>query len=222
MYATRLSAARFARPAFVIALLAGIATLTGPTATIALSADSDLVRVEEDWELIVKEPDLETVSPQVTCIISPHGHVNGLFAAFNINHKTHPAWEPGGLQLQLWNGDVSVAGYNFPRHDLLNTVDERITWTQSVEVQGGQLKFEVVNGDSNTWGKFGGQGYLRATIDSPVENLNSYSSAVSVANSGISYAANRVTSLKLLKVRGYNQQGDVFQDNTVKVVFPHQ
>jgi hypothetical protein len=222
MYATRLSAARFVRPAFAIALLAGIGSSVVPGANLALSAETDIVRVEEDWELVVKQPDVETVSPQVTCIISPHGHANGLFAAFNLNHKSYPAWEPGGLQLQLWNADLALAGFNFPRHDLLNTADERVTWTQTMELQGALLKFEIVNGDSTTWGKFGGQGYLRATVASPVESLNGYSADVSVANSGISYAANRVTSLKVLKVRGYNAHGDMAEDSTVKVVYPHE
>jgi len=222
MSATWFSSARPVRPAPAFALLAGIACSFAFALSTAVAADTDIVRIEEDWELVVKQPDVTTVSPQVTCVISPFAHANGLFAAFNLNHKSYPVWEPGGLQLQLWNGDAPMTGYNFPQNHLLNSADESVTWTQTMEVQGGQLKFEVVNGDSSTWGKFGGQGYLRATVTSPVEDLNNYSSDVTVANSGISYAANRVTSLKLLKVRAHNRRGDVVEDSAAKVVFEHE
>jgi hypothetical protein len=222
MFATWIRAARFVRPATAFALLAGIACTFGLALTGAVAADTDIVKVEEDWELVVKQPDLTTVSPQVTCIISPHGNADGLFAAFNLNHKSYPTWEPGGLQLQLWNGSTPMTGYNFPRNELLNTADEVVRWTQSMAVTGPLLKFEIKNGSSTTWGSFGGQGFLTASVEAAVENLNNYSPNVSTTNSGISYAANRVTSLKLLKVRAHNRLGTVVEDDDVKVVFEHE
>lgn len=217
MSATWISAARFMRPATAFALLAGVVGLLASTPS-AIAADSDIVKVEEEWELVVKQPDTETVAPQVTCIISPHGHANGLFAAFNVNHKSYPSWVPGGLQLQLWNGDSPISGFNFPQNDQLDTADEVVRWTQTMNVTGSNLKFEIKNGSSTTWGSFGGQGYLTATVESPVEDLNNYSPDVSTANSGISYGANRVTSLKLKKVKVTTRNGDTVVDDTVRVV----
>ena len=222
MFAKWFNTARCVRSARACAVLAGIACVFSWAAASTLAANTDIVRVEEKWELVVKQPDTTTVSPQVTCIISPHGHADGLFAAFNLNHKSYPTWVPGGLQLQLWNGDAPIAGYNFPHDELLNTSDEVVRWTQSMELVGTQLKFEILRGHSTTWGDFGGQGYLRAYVESPVQDLNNYSSDISVANSGISYAANRVTSLKLLRVRAYNRNGDLAEDSTVKVVYAHE
>jgi hypothetical protein len=217
MSATWLSAARFLRPATALALLAGIIGFWAST-PMALATGSDVVKVEEEWELVVEQPDLETVAPQVTCIISPHSHANALFAAFNVNHKSYPSWVPGGLQLQLWNGDAPISGFNFPNNNQLNTAAEVVRWTQTMTLTGSNLKFEVKSGSSTTWGTFGGQGYLTATVDSPVENLNNYSPDVSTSNSGISYGANRVTSLKIKKVKFTTSNGDVVEDDTDRVV----
>jgi hypothetical protein len=44
-------------------------------------------------------------------------------------------------------------------------------------------------------------------------NLNAYSPDVSISNSGVSFAPNRVQSLTLNCVRYYTSDGQVFQDN---------
>ena len=51
-----------------------------------------------------------------------------------------------------------------------------------------------------------------------LENLNSYHPTVSVGNSGISYAANRVQSLVLKRVRVTTSEGEVLEDSTARPV----
>lgn len=182
------------------------------------SGGGKVVAIEEDWELIVKEPDDETQAPQVTCIISPDD--GSLFAAFNLNHKSFPEYDPGGLHLQLWNGEVPLGSAAFPDDSSLRTNNEVVTWTTRMEVKEGQLRFEIVAGSSNTWGTFGGTGTLKAAISSSAENLNQYDPANSVGNSGIGYASNRVTSLKLKGVRKILHSGDVVEDNSSRTVYP--
>lgn len=178
----------------------------------------EIVRVEEDWELVIDSPDPDSTAPQVVCVTSPLPGVDGLYLAFEINHQSLPDFTPGGLQLQVWSGETAVTQRKFPNAEVAATQQETVRWTQSMEVQGDNLVFDVIDGSSTTWGNFGGQGYLHVGVGSPVANLNGYDPTVSVNNSGIGYAANRVSSLVLKAVRYRISTGEVYEDLTQRVV----
>jgi hypothetical protein len=108
----------------------------------------------------------------------------------------------------------------FPDGSVLQTPGETVRWTQSLELNEGLLTFEITGGTSAAWGNFGGQGYLKASIASQLENLNGYSPSVSIANSGVGYAANRVTSLVLRRVRLVTSSGDVLEAEPQASVYP--
>jgi hypothetical protein len=184
----------------------------------AVAQDATVVRVEEDWELVVGDPDPATSTPQVICIISPQGDTNGVYGAFELNARSIPTFEAGGLQLQVWDDEVELSNRQHPIGLLLQQSDETVTWTQSMAVDEGALTFDISGGTSSTWGAFGGVGVLRAVVETSLENLDSYDPAVSVANSGVSYAANRVTSLTLKRVRYYMSDDQVIEDDTERVV----
>ena len=181
----------------------------------------EVIRVEEDWELQILEPDPNAVAPQVTCVISPVGSVESLYAALTINHQTLPDYTPGGLQLQLWVNEEPLAAKKFPQEDLLNTDGETVTWTQEMKLEDGQLVFEVTAGTSETWGTFGGQGYLKISVPTAMENLGDYSSNISTEQSGIGFAANRTAKLVLKEVRWYTSDGQVYTDTEDKIVHEH-
>jgi hypothetical protein len=188
----------------------------------AAASGQDIIRVEEDWELVVLNPDSSTESPQVTCILSPLGHVGGLHMAFEVNHRTQPSFSGGGTQLQVWSGGTLWNHRNGPNYGRLQHNNETVRWTQQMRLSGGSLEFEIVNGSSQSWGSFGGQGYLRATATTSLSNLNQYSPSVSTAHSGVGYASNRVDSLVLREVRRYSSAGLVEQDTTLRVVHQQQ
>ena len=192
----------------------------------AVSASAEtaaaVVAVEEDWELVVGTPDPNSDGPQLACTMSPLGDVESHHCMLEINHHTIPCFAPGGLQLEVWNGETPVHERKFPDPSLLSTPGEVVRWTQRMELDDTGLVFEIINGTSTTWGNFGGQGYLKATVTTDLQNLNAYHPSVSVANSGISYAANRVQSLVLRKVRVYTSTGEVLEDNTVRPVHPSE
>ncbi|NUQ61325.1 MAG: hypothetical protein HUU20_02485 [Pirellulales bacterium] len=179
-----------------------------------------IVRVEEDWELIVAAPDHYTDAPQVTCVISPTGTVDSIHAAFDLNHQSQPQFVSGGLQLQLWNGEMPLSYHDYPNPAMLTQNGETVSWTQRMEVSGGLLRFEIVNGSSSAWGSFGGQGYLKAGIPTALQDLSGYRPGVSVAQSGVGYAGNRVQSLTLKAVRVYTSAGEMVTDSTVRTVYP--
>ncbi len=181
----------------------------GPTVT----------RVEEDWELVVATPDTNSVAPQVTCVFSPVGNINSLYAALELNHQSVPDFVPGGLQLQIWEGEIHRHTRKYPNASVMSSSGETVRWTQCMELKDGTLTFEVRNGGSSTWGSFGGQGYLKATAATGLTSLNGYDPSVSVNNSGIGYASNRVQSLVIKRVRVYTASGLLFEDNTAREVY---
>ena len=186
----------------------------------AQSSSVSVVRVEEDWELYVGEPDANSIGPQVSVTISPFSHLNGWHAVFELNHQSLPKFVAGGLQLQIWNGETPSESRKFPSANLFATPEEVVKWTQTMTVNGALLTFEVENGSSTTWGSFGGQGYLRHSTPAAVKNLNDYSPEVSVSNSGAGYAGNRVKLLVLRSVRYELSNGQIVEDTTVRVAHP--
>ena len=96
---------------------------------------------------------------------------------------------------------------------------ETITWTQRMSLSGGNLNYNVVNGQSTTWGKFGqGQGTLGVSMPSTLSDLGAYKPDYSVSKSGVSWQSNRVTSMTLLQVRYYSGGQLISTDSTSRTV----
>jgi hypothetical protein len=180
------------------------------------------VRVEEDWELAIGTPASTRNAPQIVTMISPLGHVESFHATLDLNHHSIPTYAAGGLQFEVWEGEVALLERRFPNQSLLETPGETIRWTQTMDLNGGALTFAVIDGSSTTWGAFGGQGYLRDTVATALHNLNAYSPEVSAANSGVSFSGNRVQSLILKRVRYYTSTGELIEDATERVVYSHE
>jgi hypothetical protein len=175
-------------------------------------------KVEEDWELVLNDPSTDLTSPQVTTLISPLNHADGVFAALELNHGSLPEFTSGGAQLQAWNGEewLTVRDYE---NTALETAGEVVTWTTRMRLDNGSLIFRIVNGNSTSWGAFGSGGNIKLTLASSLSNLNLYSPEVSKTNSGIGFGSQRVQKLVLKKVRYYDGSGNlVLEDTTPRVV----
>jgi hypothetical protein len=59
---------------------------------------------------------------------------------------------------------------------------------------------------------------VRASVDTSLTTLAGYSSSVSIDNSGVGYAGNRVSSLKLRAVRRYLPGYQLLDEVTTPVV----
>ena len=178
----------------------------------------NVTRIEEDWELVVDVPSSTSDAPQVTCVISPVGNLDSLYATFMINHHDAPEFAEGGLELQVWNDESLLVSNRYPDQSVLTTTGETVRWTQSMTVGPEGLVFEILNGTSTTWGDFGGEGNLKITMPTTLEDLNGFNPAISVEHSDVGYAANRVQSLVLKRVRAYAGDELVAEDNTPQVV----
>src|SRR5438552_356913 len=104
--------------------------------------DSSVVRVEEDWELIVAEPAQDRAAPQVSTQMS-RSNTASRFCNFHLNSFDIPNYKQGGLQLQVWRGQDYLGYTNSVSSDVLNTSNERLSWTQYLNRDGGSLSFGI-------------------------------------------------------------------------------
>ncbi|MCA9266955.1 MAG: hypothetical protein KDA41_00715 [Planctomycetales bacterium] len=181
--------------------------------------ENDVVRVDEQWELVVLSTDANSTAPQVATTFSPTSDVNGLYAVFELNHQSVPDFASGGLHLQLWKGEFLHATRPYVESHVMRSGAETVSWTQSLKVDEERLTVWVEDGSSTTWGSFGGGDDLKFSTSTSLRNLNGYDSAVSVRHSGVTYAANRVKSLTLKRLRRTMSDGSTVVDETPRVVY---
>ncbi|NQU24220.1 MAG: hypothetical protein HQ567_23305 [Candidatus Nealsonbacteria bacterium] len=190
---------------------------------VAFAQEQRVVRVEEDWELVIDEPAPDRNAPQVTTMFSPLDSPEGwLHATLDVNYQTLPDFSAGGMQLTVWHWYVPFREQVLPNYSYLANDGETVRWTQVMDLADCGLIFEVINGSSTTWGDFGGQGYLKKIIYTSLPSLNAYSPDISAAHSGVSYAGNRVKSLVLKRVRRTLDTEEVIEDTTERVVHAQQ
>ena len=199
--------------------LAGLAALVSIGRLSAQTAGPDVYRVEEDWQLVVNNPDVDENGPQVTCTISPID-MGTAYCAFDVNYQTQPSYVAGGLQIHTWD-PLDPIEYSDSQHTgIMSTSGETVTWTMRMTFHSdtSTISFRVRNGQSQTWGDFGtwgtDWGHLYLSINTSLPNLNGYSPDVSLNNSGVSFASNLVDSLTLMAVRYYDQNGNLIQQIT--------
>ena len=171
----------------------------------------EIVSVEEQWEFQIGVPDINSNGPQIAMAMSPDNRTTGKHFALTINHRSVPSYAPGGIQVQLWQGEEALSSRDGPKVSQLQNTDEVVTWSQRLSVSEGVLTFEVTDGTSTTWGSFGGQGYLKETTTTDLPNLNGYRPYSSLKESGVTYAGNRVKYLTLKRIRWTMSNGDVYQ-----------
>jgi hypothetical protein len=197
-------------------VLASILGLIG-LATPAWGQDP-VVRIEEDWELNVRTPDSEITAPQVITAWGPLASMTGLHATFEINHIASVSFASGGLHLSTWNGDTHLAVVHAGDFASMRTDGEAVRWTQAMEVNNGQLIFEITGGTSTTWGNFGDAGSLRLSLETTLQDLSGYSLLASINNSEVSFAGNRVQDLSMKRIRYIRASGAVTTENTQRYV----
>jgi len=180
--------------------------------------------VEEDWQVVIAEPDPDSTGPQITTCMSP---VSGssAFVAFCLNYRDVTDWKPGGLQIKAYGEPASstqdrpLIASTTAHSESLETDDETISWTQRIRVSSGYMSYAVHNGSSTTWGSFGlEQGNLVVIVPTSAQDLGSYNPADSVALSAAGWQANRVASMKLLQVRYYQGSTLLSTDDTPRAV----
>jgi hypothetical protein len=174
----------------------------------AEQSGSPVVRIEEDWELIVDTPDPLQDAPQVSTWMSPTGSLDNKCFGLDLNHAQRAGYEGGGFQTKAMNGSNVVEDRLCFIGDNLDVTGETITWTQVMAIVDNDLVFWIKNGTSQSWGDFGGYDTL-VRHSSNLNSLGSYDHDVSCESSGVGYASNRVASLKLVRIRYFRDNGQI-------------
>ena len=197
---------RITRPLAHITILALVLTVHGRWAPPVFA--QDVVEIEEHWTLQVGGPDDTRCAPQVTMVMSANGAVEGEYFLVTLYHCAVPDFSPGGIQVQRCLGDSCVRTAQSISEQLLHHDGETVHWVQRLSLQDCSLTFEVTDGSSQSWGSFGGDGSLRLESPTNLENLNNYLPGVSITESGIGFAGNRVSSLTLQRIRWVTADGE--------------
>ena len=192
-----------------------VSTATGQLLPQVPTIDPDAI--EEDWVLVVSDPDPVGVGPQITTAMHPDGAVPAKFVAFDMNYREYPSFSPGGLQVQIWAAG-QVTGTSTHGNALFNTRAEQVSWTQRMSLVGNMLTYDIQSGSSVTWNQFGQGAQLRVSFPTTVVSLAGYDSNVSATRSGVSWEQNHVTSLTLARVRYYANGQLIWTNNNPKVL----
>lgn len=176
----------------------------------SLLSAMDIVSVEEHWELRLGQPDANSSAPQVTMTMSPTDDLANRYFVFTLNHHSVPDYVPGGMQVQCWNGDAIECSRDGAQESALCHDGELVSWVQRIQLDEGQLSFEIVTGNSQSWGNFGGCD-LKIQDASSLPNLNDYKPGISITDSGVGYAGNRVSSLTLTRLVWTTAEGDTYE-----------
>lgn len=173
-------------------------------------AQTSTFRIEEDWELHISQPDVQLDAPQVSTMMLPGGGTSNLLFQIHLNHATSPSFSGGGYQLRTSYDDQTLSQLRRFAGQRLEAPEEIIKWTQVIQRSDTGFYYGVIDGESESWGHFGGStSFVHISdADAGLSSLANYDVQDSIDNSGVSYAANRVGWLKIKKFRVILNNGE--------------
>tara|TARA_R110002049_G_scaffold2750_9_gene22369 strand:- start:40074 stop:40727 length:654 start_codon:yes stop_codon:yes gene_type:complete len=173
-------------------------------------ADSPVIwKVEEDWELVINEPEDNTNSPQVTFFVTPSSLFGSTYFQLQMNYHADEDYSAGGFHVAAVRGDEIVDETRSQNQSLLTTDGDVIRWTSVAAVVNNKLLFAVKDGHCESWGDFGGPEYLVEMPALATQTFANYSHTQSSAATDIGFGGNRVSSVKLKRVRMFDSVGGV-------------
>lgn len=187
----------------VLALLAACLPNT------AAASDLDPVRVEEDWELVLNQPNAEIHSPQLTLFMFPSQSNDNMYFQLQLNHAATADYAGGGYQVTAVADGIPL---DFVRSSIRQPFRQDqglVVWTTVMANMNGEILFAVKDGLADDWGAFGGPEYLVRMPAGGLTSLNDYSPLQTIEAVDVGFGANRVASLVLKRVRLYYPNGQV-------------
>lgn len=166
-------------------------------------------KVEEDWEMVIYEPDPSIYSPQVTFFTSPSAELQQTYFQLQMNYEADESFSAGGFHVAAVSDGEVVDEERSEHRITLSKNNDQIQWTNVMAVVDGKLLFAVKDGLGQDWGAFGGPEYLVRIAQSPVSHLGNYRYQQSLQTVDIGFGANRVQSVTLRRVRFHHVDGSV-------------
>ena len=196
----------------------GAAPILPPLAAGADTPPPKLIRVEEDWVALVRNPDHRIASPQILICLTPDGTFNADFALLEINHASRPDWLAGGIQLQGWKGELNTSIFNAPTDAVLARNYDKVLLTTCIAIGDGHTEYTIKNGRSRTWGRFTSTKPVTVKVPSLRTDLGSYTREASVKNTHVTHGAHRVEMMYQRRVRYYYSDGTSKTDSSYRIL----
>jgi hypothetical protein len=175
-------------------------------ATSAKSGDDDpIVRIEQDWEITLNQPDGTTASPQITLLLSPALN-SQVVMIVTLNYQDTPNFYPGGVQVQLWDGEACLGYYNHGTSVVVKN-SEKWNFTTFIETRGSKLTGGISKGTFPTFGNIPSGG-ATVSASKAIASFPNYTTIDTLKRSGVLLGDIRVQSIKIKQVRVYDAEGD--------------
>lgn len=173
------------------------------------AAEPVVYRVEEDWEMVLIEPDAAIHSPQLTFFTSPNRHNSECYFQLQLNHAADQYFSGGGFQVAAVRAEKQLDYNRSDIFEAFSTDQQTVRWTSVMAVINDELLFAVKDGYGDDWGAFGGPDYLVRMPAESLKDLAGYDPARSLETVDIGFGRNRVASLVLKRVRLYYNDGEI-------------
>jgi hypothetical protein len=189
-------------------IIGGILLATVWAAPNCAADDPTIYKIEEDWEMVIHEPDRVNVSPQVTFSVSPGANEHNCYFQLQMNYFADEFFSAGGFHVAAFHDEAIADEARSATQIVLATHHDHIRWTSVMAVVDGKAMFAVRDGYGADWGAFGGPDYLVKLPTCPVSDLSAYDPQESLDNVDISFGANRVDRVTLIQVRLFYTDGN--------------
>ena len=113
-------------------------------------------KVEEEWEMVINEPEDNTNSPQVTFFVTPSAGLGETYFQLQMNYEADEDYSAGGFHVAAVRNEEIQDEARSQNQSLLTVDGDVIRWTSVAAVVNNKLLFAVRDGDCASWGNFGG------------------------------------------------------------------
>jgi hypothetical protein len=189
-------------------IIGGLVLASVLSAPYCAADEPTIYKIEEDWEMVIHEPDRINVSPQITFSMSPGTNEHNCYFQLQMNYFADEQFSAGGFHVAAFHDDEIADEARSKTQIVLATHHDHIRWTSVMAVVDGKAMFAVRDGHGDEWGDFGGPDYLVKLPTCPVDDLSGYHPQTSLDNVDISFGANRVDSVTLIQVKLFYTDGN--------------
>ncbi|QDT06123.1 hypothetical protein K227x_45300 [Rubripirellula lacrimiformis] len=172
------------------------------------ASEDKVWKIEEDWEMVILQPDPQSNSPQVSFTTSPSTEVDDVYFQLQMNHSDSAG---GGIHVAAVLDDKIVDESQSDIRSALSIDGDHVSWTTVMAVIDDRICFAVKDGYGQDWGNFGGPEYVVRMQRRDILDLSKYRPINSLDSVDINFGANRISSSKMLKVRLYYTSGNVVE-----------
>jgi hypothetical protein len=157
-------------------------------------------KVEEEWELVVNEPEPSTNSPQVTFFTCPDAAQETCYFQLQMNYAADTGYSSGGFHVAAARDEVLLDQARSATQKMITVSGDRIVWTSVMAVIDGEYLYAVKDGHGDDWGAFGGPDYLVRMSSGGAVDLGGYTPAKSLDMVDVGFGGNRIQGIVLKRV----------------------